>query len=205
MPPGYANHARTVIDMDIFNRLFMVAVALGAVAVSIVLILVAVEAVNPEDISPDGWLRDQLQEVDELSGDQQTATILSVFAVLIVAVLLLALEVFPLFTVEKTIAADAGGTEFRIYADSIKQLIVQAGIEIEGVTAVTPSFRKSAGGLKIGCQATLASTANMPEASSKLREKVKATVEGMSGVAVADVSVKVRYQPERPRKPGRVS
>jgi hypothetical protein len=179
--------------MDVFNRLLVALLALGTLAAAVVIFLVAGEIAGPGDLAPDGWLRDQLQEIDELGGDRKTATIASVIGAGAVAAVLLVLETLPLFTREKVMVADAAGKDFGISGDSIRLLIERAGSEIEGVTGVTPSFRRTSEGLRITCRARLAPSANMPEVGSQLQDKAKAAVEGMAGVKVSDVRVKLRY------------
>lgn len=179
--------------MDIFNRLLVSVLAVGMLVAAVAIFLVAGEMAGATDLAPGGWLRDQLREIDELRGDRKSATIASVALAGVVAVLLLALESRPLFTVERVVATDAAGKDFAIYGDSIKILIEQAGTDIAGVTDVTSSFRKSPDGLRISCRVSLARSANMHEVGSQLQERVKATVERMAGVKVAEVRLKLRY------------
>lgn len=179
--------------MDIFNRLLLAVLALGMLAAAVVIFLVAGEIASPGDLAPDGWLRDQLREIDELGGDRKTTTLASVAAAGVVAVVLLALEPLPLFTMERMVVADAAGKGFGIYGDSIRALIERAGSEIQGVTGVTSSFRKTPEGLRISCRVRLAPSANMPEVGSQLQDKAKAAVEGMAGVKVAEIRLKLRY------------
>jgi hypothetical protein len=179
--------------MDIFNRPLVAVLALGTLTAAVVVFLVAGEIASPGDLAPHGWLQDQLREIDELGGGRTTATIASVVAAGVVAIVLLVLEPLPLLTTERLVVADAAGKDFGIYGDSIKLLIEGAGKEIEGVTGVTPSFRKTAEGLRITCRARLAPSANMPEVGTRLQDKVKAAVEGLAGVRVAEVRVKLRY------------
>lgn len=186
--------------MNAVNRLLVILLALAVIAAAVIVFLVAAEIARPSDVMPGGWVRDQLREIDQLGGGRKAASIGAVVAAAVVAVFLLILEALPLWRVEKLAVADIGGKGFHIYADSIKQLIEQAGRQTDGVKAVSSELRDTQQGLRISCEATLDSSANMPEAGSELQTRAKAAVESMAGVSVAEVRVKLRYEGPPPEQ-----
>ncbi len=179
--------------MDICNRLLVTVLALGLLAAAAVIFLVAGDIASPNAMAPAGWLRDQLQQIDDLGGGEKAIALASIAAAAAVAIVLLILETLPRFWVERLVVADAAGKDFEVYGDSIRTLIERTGNEIQGVTDVSASFRRTGEGLRISCRARLAPSANMPDVGSQLRDKAKAAVEGMAGVKVAEVRVKLRY------------
>lgn len=186
--------------MDAFNRLLIVVLALAVVASAVVIFLVAADISRPSAMAPDGWLQDQLREIDRLGGDRKAASIASAVAAGVVAVVLLILQALPLVRAEKLVVADIGGKDFGIYRDSIESLIERAGVEIEGVTAVRSALRQTPEGLRINCLAMLEPSAKMPEVGAELQTKVKDVVESMAGVTVAEVRMKLRYGVPEPKQ-----
>jgi len=186
--------------MDAFNRLLLVVLALAVLASAVVIFLVAADIAKPSAVAPDGWLQDQLREIDQLRGDSKAASIASAVAAGAVAVMLLILESLVALRVERLVVADIGGKDFGIYHDSIKLLVERAGGEIEGVRAVRPALRRTPEGLRITCLAMLDPSANMPEVGAELQTKVKDAVEGMAGVTVAEVRVKLQYEVSEPKQ-----
>lgn len=186
--------------MGIFNRLLIVVLALAVLASAVVIFLVAADIVKPSAVAPNGWLQDQLREIDRLGGDRRTASIASVVAAGVVALVLLILEALSVLRVERLAVADIGGKDFGIYHDSIKLLVERAGGEIEGVRAVRSALRRTPEGLRISCLAMLDPSVKMPEVGAELQTKVKDAVEGMAGVTVAEVRVKLRYEVSEPKQ-----
>ena len=189
--------------MDAFNRLLVVVLALAVLAAAVVIFLVAADISKPSAVAPDGWLQDQLREIDQLGGNRKAASIASVVAAGIVAVILLILQTLPVIRVERLVVADIDGKDFGIYRDSIELLVERVGTEIEGVRAVRSALRQTPEGLRINCMAMLEPSAKMPEVGAELQTKVKAAVESMAGVTVAEVRMKLRYgvpEPEPKQK-----
>ncbi len=184
--------------MDAFNRLLVVVLALAVLASAVVIFLVAADISKPSALAPDGWLQDQLREIDRLGGDRKAASIASAAAAGVVALILLILQALPVLRVERLVVADIDGKDFGIYHDSIESLIERAGLEIDGVTAVRSALRQTPQGLRINCLAMLEPSAKMPEVGTELQTKVKAVVESMAGVTVAEVRMKLRYAAPEP-------
>jgi uncharacterized alkaline shock family protein YloU len=187
-----------MVNMDAFNRLLVVLLALAVLAAAVAIFLVAADISKPSAVAPDGWLQDQLREIDQLGGDRKAASIASAVAGAVVAVILLILQALPVIRVERLVVADIDGKDFGIYRESIESLIERAGVEIEGVTAVRSALRQTPEGLQINCLAMLEPTAKMPEVGADLQTKVKDVVESMAGVTVAEVRMKLRYGAPEP-------
>jgi hypothetical protein len=191
------------VYVNAFNRLIVVLLALAVMAAAIGVFLIVADLVSPNDVMADNWLRDQLRELDRLPGARGAATIASTVAAAVAAALVLVLESLPLWRRERLFAADAEGKTFRMDAYSVRQVIERAGTEVAGVKETEAELRGSSEGLQIRCRVTLDSSASMREAGPELHQQIKAAVERMTGVQVADVQLKLEYA--APHTPSRVS
>lgn len=189
--------------MNAFNRLAVVLMALAVLAAAVGVFLIVADLVSPNDVMADNWLRDQLRELDRLPGARGAATIGSTVAAAVIAALILVLESLPLWRRERLFAADAEGKSFRMDAYSVRQVVEGAATQIEGVRETVAELRGSSEGLQIRCRVTLDPSASMREAGPELHQQIKAAVEGMTGVQVADVQLKLEYA--APHTPSRVS
>ncbi len=77
--------------MNTFNRLFVILVGLATIGAAVLIVLLALEAIEPSSVGA-GWLKDQWAAIDRLTGWSEVITVAASIGAGLLAALLLALE-----------------------------------------------------------------------------------------------------------------
>ncbi|HXG37118.1 MAG TPA: hypothetical protein VNL15_09125, partial [Dehalococcoidia bacterium] len=117
-----------------FNAFIATLAGILIVATATYLLLVATEAMTPEDLSPSGWLRDSLSDLRALSGNQETLAIIALAGLGVVGAFILLMQVLPAFARERRLyGTDANGNRIMLGNDSVQRVIDEAASEVTGV------------------------------------------------------------------------
>ncbi len=185
--------------MSAFNRAVVAIVALLVLAGAVILVLVAANAIDPADL-PSGWFDRALDRADTATGGTRAAFIA---VSLIVALGMLALLVFEVTTVRRPaallISSDESGIT-TVDQDSVRILAEKTASAIRAVRTISCDVAEKPGGLAISGQALVALGSNIPEVSTEMKSKIKEAVEQFTGLPVAQVNVKVRYETVEARR-----
>lgn len=178
--------------MHIFNRVVVVIVGLVILAAAVITLLVATGASAP-DIVP--WFESQLQRVADATGGGAAAIIA---VSVIIALGMVALVFFELRPLRRPVPLLISSTEQGIATidkESVCVLAERTAATVTNVHDVKCSVGERAGGLRISCLASVALGSNIPEVSAELQSKIKEAVERLTGLPVAQVDVKTKYEP----------
>lgn len=177
--------------MTVFNRSVMVVVALVLLAGALVTLLVATGATAPDGY---GWFSFILQKAADADGAGLAATI--VLAV-IIALGMLALLFFELALSRPPVPLLISSSEegvTTINQESVCVLAEKTAATIHNVRDVHCSVGDKVGGLVISCQAIVSLASNVPEVCTELQGKVKEDIEKLTGLPVAQINVKTKYE-----------
>jgi len=170
----------------------------------VITLLVAFKAVSP-DILPIPWFETPLNNAAASSGVLWALNIVVAAIVGLGMVFLLFLELFPeLIPMRKReallLSSSKEGT-VTIDEKSVRLLAERAGIANRNVRALWCRLKENQGSLVITCYASVFLESNVPEVSAELRERIKETVEQLTGLSVTQVDVRAKYEAgERGRK-----
>jgi hypothetical protein len=180
--------------IEMFNRIFVLA-AVGLVAVIAGIVALAAMGILSPGVLP-GWPGRQLAEVDALEGASQTRAVVFAAAVMLLALLVVYLELRDLDQGDTVALEDVEGNRFSIRNESLARIVAQSGLQVPGVRRIKPQVLDGEGGLLIRCEADLQSSERLPEVGSELRATITRAVEDMTGSAVSDVRLHLRYEPQ---------
>ena len=176
---------------SVLNRIVVVIVALVILAGAVITLLVATGASSADMFR---GFQSQLQGAADASGGG-AAAIIAVAAVIALGMLaLLLLELIPL---RKAVLLLISSTEEGITAierESVCELAEKTAAVVHNVRDVRCSVRERAGGLLVSCRALVALGTNIPQVSAELQSKIKKDVEELTGLPVAEVDVKAKYE-----------
>ena len=179
--------------MSVLNRVVVVIICLAILAGAVITLLVATGGSEP-DIMPSGWLESQLQRAaDATGGDAAAITAVCV----IIALGMIALLVFELSPFRKPVPLLISYTEKGIATidrESVCLLAEKTAAASQYVRDVECTAKERTGGLVITCLASVALGCNVPELSAELQTNVKQSIEQMTGLPVAQVDVKTKYE-----------
>lgn len=187
-------------------NVFLIAIiALATSAVAAICFLVSADVVSPADVGPQGWLRDQLLELDELTGTDRTIAIVVSAAVFGLALLLLIFESIPAMLPSRQYGTDASGRTVLIDKRTIKQMVESTAENTENVTSATARLHNTGSGLQARVKATLAPGSNISDAGRALESKIKDDLRDLAGVSVSSVLLEFEYgkTPAEERTPDR--
>jgi uncharacterized alkaline shock family protein YloU len=192
--------------MDPWNRLVVIVVAVLVVVSAVVTALVATEAVDP-DLLPGGsgeeaWFYEQLNDVADFDGAEQTIAITLPIVVGVAALALLALEVRSIVRKRPSLqisSSQAGG--LTVEASSVQLLAERTGLanrNINDIRCHLKVTRRPVGdgptSIVIACYPRVNMGGNLQEIGDDLQVRIKDVVERLTGLAVLRVNVaKVRY------------
>ena len=180
------------------NRILVATIALALAACALVALLVTTGGASAT-LAPAGWLRDGLNYLDGYSGSEETWAAL-VAAALIAGGLFLAIwEAKPLWSRKRYVQVDAEGTPFRLEPRTIEHIIEHEGSGVRGVSSVRPSLKQNGNGLEISCRALVQPSTDIPQAGSELRERIRSSVEQMTGMHVSNVNLTMGVTKQKAR------
>jgi uncharacterized alkaline shock family protein YloU len=181
------------------NRAVAVIVALIVLAGAIILVLVAANAIEPDDL-PSGWADRPLDRADVAVGGTKAAFIAVSLVVALAMIVLLFLE---LATTRRPLALLIGSDETgttTIDQDSVRVLAEKTAAAARNVREVKCEVAEKVGGLVIHSRASVAMGSNIPEVSAEIKGKIKEAVQQFTGLPVAQVNVKAKYESVEARR-----
>lgn len=190
--------------LDRFNRLLVVLIALLALAGAVVIVLVATEAADP-DFLPNAWFLPQLAALSGFDGSRLAITLATSMAVGVLMLFLIYAELKPKARYGRplTISSSPDG-DLTIDEDSVKYLAEKTGVANRQVAAIDCRVHQANGNgrnaevpatVAIDCYPKVAFGANLQEVRDDLQHRIRDTVEKLTGLTVARVSVDhVKYQ-----------
>ncbi len=176
--------------MDVANRVIVFILALLALLGGVLVLLVAVGAVEPGDL-----LLPQFEDVAEATGAGLAAANGIAVVMVLIGLLLLVVELQPIVARPRLVLVSAGEAGVvQIALDSVKELAERTGGANRSVKGLKCRVRVTSGGLRIVCLADLNMGSEVPKVSAELQESIDDAVERLTGLEVVDVEVKARYR-----------
>ena len=185
--------------MSIFNRAVVIIVALVILVGAVITLLVATGVSTP-DVLPYDWFESQLQAVADATGGSLAAIIAISVVIAIGMIVLLFFEFTPSGKPASLIISSTENGVITIDPGSVGVLAEHTVTSTRGVHRVKCRVKESAGGLLISCQASLALGSNILQIGADLRSKIKEVVEELTGLPVAQVDIRTRYEPGKAKR-----
>ena len=177
--------------MTVFNRSIVVVVALVLLVGAVITLLVATGATATDSY---GWFSFILQKIDNATGVSVAAIIV---AGVIIAIGTIAVLIFELGLSRQPapllISSSEEGVS-TINQDSVCVLAEKTAATVHNVRDVHCNVGEKVGGLVISCQAIVSLASNVPEVCAELQGKLKEEVEKLTGLPVAQINVKTKYE-----------
>ncbi len=178
--------------MSVLNRVIVSIVAVIIGAVSIICIVVTVDAVSP-DVMPTDWFDVPFERAADTTGGKEVAIIA---VCILITLLMIGLLFAELMWLKKRVSFNISSTEAGIVTidrDSIIQLAEKTALGTHDVSVARCNVADTERGLNISCRAYVALGSNIPEVSKEAQERIKEAVEQLTGLTVAEVNVTTRY------------
>jgi len=182
--------------LSIFNRVIIIIIALLILVGAVTTCLVATGAVTP-DVLPFEWSESQLQRVADATGSSAGSIIAIAVVVALVMIVLLVFEFIPLSKPASFLISSTEKGTSTIDADSVCILVEHAGATIHDVRDVKSSVKERLEGLFISCRTSVALGSNLLELEAESRSRISETVEQLTGLAVAKVDIKLKYESKK--------
>jgi hypothetical protein len=181
---------------EIVNRVFTTVFSVLVLATAIILLLVATGAAS-EEILPYGWFSGQLLGVAEADGgDKAIAIAVSIIFILGMGAILV-LEFMPRRKLLLSIRSGEDGI-LNVDGTSVCILAERVGSEVEGVKHIRSKVDERPDGVILSCDVLLALGSDILRVGSELQQRVKESVEKLTGLSIARVVINVRYEPVAP-------
>src|SRR5262245_6258236 len=125
-----------MVALNAFNRFVVVLLFLALIAASVVMLLVATEAVEPGALAPSGWFEEQFHKLAYLRGSDETIATAGPAAVIGLSALLLIFEMFPPHPTQRNIRLrDETGNSVSMPVQTIAGIADQAAMKVPGVAS----------------------------------------------------------------------
>jgi uncharacterized alkaline shock family protein YloU len=183
--------------MNIFNRIFMVVLALLVCAFGTTVFLLLTGIVIPRN----QYLRyilalyNAYRAVALLRGASPNTAIIIAFLVGLVGLILLVLELLPIGRVFRrpegkpyVVRQDTIG-EVTVHRSMVRDLVEHEATTVPGVVHAEPHVHDKPDGLQIAVDASLAWDADAPSVGQSLQERIKDSVQTHLGLPVTQVQV----------------
>ena len=179
--------------MKAFNRVAMVIVAAAILAGAMIVLLVATEVIT-QAFLPSDWFDVPLQSTVDATGGT-LAAIIAVSIIIALAMIILAfMELMPFRNGVAFLISSGEAGITTIDQASVRVLAEKTGAAAHNVRGVRCQVGEGPNGLTISSQASVALGSNIPEVSAELQSKIKEAVERFTGLPVAQVNVKAKYE-----------
>ena len=179
--------------MNVANRLIVLILALLVLLGGVLVLLIAADAVAPEEI-PGDLLLSQFENVAKSEGSDLGTNIGIAAALVLGGLLLLISELRSLAAGPRMVLVSAGeGGVVRIAHESIRELAERTGRGNRSVRHLKCRVRVTSSGLRILCLANLNMGSDVPKVSSELQNSIDDAVERLTGLPVVDVAVRAKY------------
>lgn len=183
--------------MTIFNRMVVILAAMILLAGSIITLLVATGATGPTSY---GWFSFILDKAATATGANLALTIIVSIIIGLISLIVLILELsIPRQPTPLLINSSAEGV-ITINRESICILAERTASTVSNVRDVHCAIGEKVGGMVISCQAVVSLAGNVPEITAELQKAVKTEVEKLTGLPVAQIDVKTRYESSDARR-----
>jgi len=185
--------------VSVFNRVVVVVISVVILVGAVVTLLVSTGVSNP-DILPFGWFESQLTGAAEATGGGAATTIIVSG---IIALGLLILLIFEFVPLQKTVPLLISSNEYGIVTidkESVCLLAEKTSASFQNVRSAKCNLVESTEGLVIACRPSVALITNVPELSVEVQAKIKEIVEQLTGLAVARVNIKAKYETGEARR-----
>ena len=178
--------------VTIFNRVVVVVIVLLILAGAVITLLAAAGASTPDIFS---YFEAQLQAAADATGS--TAVIIIVISVLVAMAMfaILIVELSPLREPHPLLVSSTEEGSVTIDMNSICVLAEKTASLIHNVQHVKCYTKETSGGLMISCRPSVLLGTNLVEVGAELQSSIKETVEQLTGLSVANVDIKIKYQP----------
>jgi hypothetical protein len=183
--------------VTIFNRVVVLVVALLILVGAVITSLVAAGASTP-DILP--FFEAQLQSVADVTGG--TAVSIIVISIL-VALAMLAILIMEFNFLREPRPLLVSSTEEGIVTIDLNSICVLAektASLVHNVQHVKCYTKETSGGLLISCRPLVLLGTNVVEVGAELQSSIKESIEELTGLSVANVDIKIKYQPVEARR-----
>ena len=191
--------------MNMFNRLAMALLAAVLLGLAVGAALVLVGAVLPGQLFPGRLAEDALASLADLRGWQHTVALLVVLLVAVGALVLLVLEILPRRRRrEPFLVADGGRGTLTVEREGVCRLAEKVATDIHGILAARVTASEAAGeeaGVSFRCRLDVSADAVVTELGGKVQDTIRDSVETQVGLAVREVTLRVRIRTERPSEP----
>jgi hypothetical protein len=183
--------------VTIFNRVVVVVIVLLILAGAVITLLAAAGASTPDIFS---YFEAQLQAVADATGS--TAVIIIVISVLVALAMfaILIVELNPLREPHPLLVSSTEEGSVTIDLSSICMLAEKTASLIHNVQHVKCYTKETSGGLIISCRPSVLLSTNLVEVGTELQSSIKESVEELTGLSIAHVDIKIKYQPVDARR-----
>ena len=188
--------------MNVFNRMIMILLSLGAIAFSSLVFLLVGGVVRPTQVSPGGYLLGLWSYFAQLNPANATiAVVVCAFVVLVaVIVLLLELNILGREPAQFVVREDTLG-KVTVARSSVRKLVGYEAASVAGVIETRQAVDKGRAGLRVRVRALLLPDVDAPAVGHTLQEKLQQSIQGHIGLPVAEVQVATQLEPfEKPRR-----
>lgn len=170
------------------------------IATVAVIVLLVSAGIASADILPGQAFSHELGVLAGMGGSQRAVAVLIAAAVLVGMAGYLFAEARVLgYSPPITISEDEAGN-ITIERESLCLLAERVGAEIPGVRRIHCGVGLGADGLSFACHVSLAFGSPVLEVGQELQQRIKASVEQFTGLAVAGMTVKVRFESGKARR-----
>jgi hypothetical protein len=182
------------MPLDGFNRALAVTigtvVAVGGTAAA----LVAADLVAPGTVAPDGWPRERMTDLADLSGTGAVVATLAAGAVAAAGAALLVAELTPIVRRPYISTGDGSYREFAVRESAVERMVTYAGKQVEGVEAVEGAHvTRDDVGLRISSKVVLEPFAAAGPLAPLLEARICNAVYTMTGLPVTRVQLRIRH------------
>ncbi|MCD6568214.1 MAG: alkaline shock response membrane anchor protein AmaP [Dehalococcoidia bacterium] len=185
--------------MSVFNRVIIILVALLILAAAVIVLLVSAGICSP-DVLPFEWSKSALGWVAGTSGARMVSVIAISAIIAVIMIGLLAVEVAPPRKPAPLLISSSIEGITTVDVASICMLVEHVAVTVHGVRDVKSIVEESPVGLLIECQTTANLGSSILEIEPELRSRVKAAIEQLTGLPVAQVDVKIKYDSGRSKR-----
>jgi hypothetical protein len=182
--------------MNVFNRVLIILLDLLLLVVTSAVLLVSFGLARPEQLAPTSWWQDRLVPFTQLAFATWGWTVGICGALFLLGLLLLFFELRPPpREAPQLVLKQDGLGRVTVTRDGVRELVGREAGRVAGVMEVRPRVEENSKGMRILCRTSVDPTANMPELTREVQERVKAAVEHHLGRQVAEVRVDAQLEP----------
>jgi uncharacterized alkaline shock family protein YloU len=178
--------------MDALNRGIAILVILAIAAAGVMTVLIAAEAVGPEDLT-EGLLQPQAQDLAGASGGAKAVVFIISAAVALFMLNLLRLELMSAKRERRLVIGSGAEGETTVTQDSVAALAEHLDPSLREVKSIRCRVIVRDTGITIKCRSTVAMGANLPQLCQEMQSDIKKRVQEFTGLAVIDVVVDAKY------------